>query len=122
MPKVFAEQYDREKMGEMDLILFPRDIEWRRTLFPQGVFEHPAKMNMYMCQELIRYLTKPGDTILDATRYSPCKNTQVDYPFVSTSPSDNNVLVRDPYIKPINDVLADGGDDLLDVSLAALLH
>ncbi len=61
----FAEKYEREKMEEMELIIFPRDVEWRRTLFPQGVFEHPAKMNMFLCQELIRYLTKPGDTIMD---------------------------------------------------------
>ncbi|KKM14861.1 hypothetical protein LCGC14_1701880 [marine sediment metagenome] len=61
----FAEKYDREKLEGMDLIIFPRDVEWRRELFPKGVFEHPAKMNMFLCKELIEHLTKPGDTILD---------------------------------------------------------
>jgi len=63
--KVFALQYERVREGGMDLILFPRDVEWRKELFPQQVFEHPAKMNMYLCKELIEYLTEPGDTILD---------------------------------------------------------
>jgi len=63
--KVFAEKYERVREGEMDLILFPRDVEWRRQLFPDRVFEHPAKANMHLVKELIEYLTEPGDTILD---------------------------------------------------------
>ena len=65
MDKVFASQYERVREGEMDLILFPRDVTWRRELFPDRVFEHPAKANMFLVEELIKYLTKPGDTILD---------------------------------------------------------
>jgi len=65
LDKVFASQYERVREGEMDLILFPRDVTWRRELFPDRVFEHPAKANMYLVEELIKYLTKPGDTILD---------------------------------------------------------
>ncbi len=65
MTKVFAEKYERERMDNMDLILFPRDVEWRRRLFPKGVFDHPAKNNMFLIQALIDYLTEPGDTILD---------------------------------------------------------
>lgn len=65
MTKVFAEKYEREKMDNMELILFPRDTKWRRELFPPGVFDHPAKNNMYLTQALIDYLTEPGDTILD---------------------------------------------------------
>lgn len=62
MSKVFAEQYEREG----DLILFPgRDTTWRRQLFPDEVFDHPAKANMYLIQELVEYLTEPGDTIVD---------------------------------------------------------
>ncbi|KKK90873.1 hypothetical protein LCGC14_2718670, partial [marine sediment metagenome] len=34
MSKVFAGQYERVREGKMDLILFPRDVEWRRKLFP----------------------------------------------------------------------------------------
>lgn len=65
MSKVFASQYKRVREGEMDLILFPEDVTWRRELFPDQVFEHPAKANMYLVEELIKYLTEPGDTILD---------------------------------------------------------
>ncbi len=65
MSKVFAEQYERVREGEMDLIVFPRDVTWRKELFPDRVFEHPAKANMFLIKELIEYLTKPGDTILD---------------------------------------------------------
>lgn len=66
MGKVFAEQYEREKVEEMITIRFPgRDTTWRRELFPEAVFDHPAKANMYLLQELVEYLTKPGDTIID---------------------------------------------------------
>ena len=65
MAKVFAEKFERERMDEMELILFPRDIEWRKQLFPAGVFDHPAKNNMHLVKALIDYLTEPGDTILD---------------------------------------------------------
>ena len=65
MDKVFAEQYKREQVGNHDLILFPRDVMWRKQLFPQEVFDHPAKANMFLIQELVRYLTEPGDTIID---------------------------------------------------------
>lgn len=63
----FAEDYPREKAEDSDheLILFPRDIEYRKGLFPQGVFDHPAKNNIYLTMELVRYLTNPGDSILD---------------------------------------------------------
>ena len=62
MSKSFAPDYPRNEQG---WILFPRDTEVRKTLFPQGVFEHPAKMNLFLAQELVRYLTEPGDLILD---------------------------------------------------------
>lgn len=63
----FADSYPREKAEDSDheLILFPRDVTYRKSLFPQGVFEHPAKNNIYLTMELVRYLTEPGDSILD---------------------------------------------------------
>ena len=63
----FAAEYPREKAedSEHELILFPRDIEYRKSLFPQGVFEHPAKNNIYLTMELVRHLTSPGENILD---------------------------------------------------------
>ena len=65
MPEGFAAKYPREKVGQQDLILFPRDVMWRKQLFPQEVFDHPAKANMFLIQELVRHLTEPGDTIVD---------------------------------------------------------
>jgi len=63
----FASEYPREKAEDSDheLILFPRDVEYRKGLFPQGVFEHPAKNNIYLTLELVRHLTHPGDKIID---------------------------------------------------------
>lgn len=72
----FAPQYARD--GN-DWILFPPDIDERRKFYPHdtgedeskwsagglSVFHHPAKMQLLLTQELIRYYTKPGDTILD---------------------------------------------------------
>jgi len=63
MSKEFAHQYERDEHG---WVLFPgRDTTWRRQLFPEGVFDHPAKANMYLIQALVEYLTEPGDTIVD---------------------------------------------------------
>jgi 16S rRNA G966 N2-methylase RsmD len=63
----FADEYPRERAedSDHDLILFPRDTALRKSLFPQGVFDHPAKNNIYLTQELYRYLTEPGQHILD---------------------------------------------------------
>jgi predicted RNA methylase len=63
----FAPTYPREKAEDSDhqLVLFPRDVTYRKTLFPQGVFQHPAKNNIYLTQEMWRYLTEPGQHILD---------------------------------------------------------
>jgi len=60
--KVFAPDHDKDEHG---WLLFPRDVEYRKKLFPQGVFNHPAKANCFLIQELFRYLTKPGDSIVD---------------------------------------------------------
>ena len=59
--RIFASRYPREG----NLILFPRDVKERKELFPDDVFEHPAKMSLCLTQELIEYLTKPGDSIID---------------------------------------------------------
>lgn len=63
----FAASYPREKAEDSghELILFPRDVTYRKSLFPQGVFDHPAKNNIYLTMELVRYLTEPDDSILD---------------------------------------------------------
>jgi len=62
LPKEFAPQYERNEQG---WILFPRDSAERKELFPDGVFEHPAKMQLHLTRALIEYLTEPGDSVLD---------------------------------------------------------
>lgn len=62
MSKQFAPGYEKDENG---WYLFPRDVKWRRELFPKEVFNHPAKNNLYLTQELVRYLTEPGDSIID---------------------------------------------------------
>lgn len=65
----FAPQYERNEEG---LILFPNDGKERDKHYAtwkeagqQG--PHPAKANLYLTQELIRYTSEPGDTIMDIT-------------------------------------------------------
>lgn len=68
--KTFAPDFERNEQG---WIKFPRDIEYRRTMFPNpklegstlNVFDHPAKQQLYLCEEAVKYLTEPGDWILD---------------------------------------------------------
>ena len=46
-------------------IMFPKDMaEWKRC-FHTNTKGHPAPMNLYLVQELVKYYTKEGDTILD---------------------------------------------------------
>lgn len=59
----FASKYEKEEHG---WILFPiSDVTRRKALFPQEVFDHPAKANMWMVDSIIERISKPGDTILD---------------------------------------------------------
>lgn len=60
--KVFAPDYPRNERG---WVVFPRDVEYRKQYFPQEVFDHPAKANLFMVQEMARYLTEPGDSVMD---------------------------------------------------------
>lgn len=62
MPERFAEQYPKNAEGH---IQFPRDQAWRREMFPEDVFKHPAKANMFLVQELVDRFTKVGESILD---------------------------------------------------------
>ena len=62
----FAPDYPRNEKG---WILFPRDLVDRRKLVPSDIQHdvslHPAKMNMYLCQEIVKAFTSEGETILD---------------------------------------------------------
>lgn len=61
---MFAPNYDRNEHGH---ILFPRDKAARDKIFTKESFEHPAKMNLYLLQEIVKYTTQPGDVIIDIT-------------------------------------------------------
>lgn len=60
--KVFAPEYQR---NEQNWILFPDDVKWRKELFPPEVMKHLAKMHLYLQWELIKYVSIPGDILLD---------------------------------------------------------
>ncbi|MFZ5501009.1 MAG: DNA methyltransferase, partial [Candidatus Micrarchaeota archaeon] len=62
MTKTFAPQYERTEEG---WVIFPRDVEYRKSLFPPEVMKHPAKFNLYLVESLVEYLTLPGQTVLD---------------------------------------------------------
>lgn len=58
----FAPDYPKNDKGWW---VFGRDVELRRELFHEDAFLHPAKANLHMVREMGKYLTKPGDSILD---------------------------------------------------------
>ena len=59
----YAEQYPLDP--ETGWIKFPVDQKWRHEIFPDEVFKHPAKANMYLIDALVDHLTKPGESIID---------------------------------------------------------
>lgn len=59
----FAPDYSRNNEG---WIMFPKsDIEYRREMFPDEVNKHSAKANLYLMQEIIKYVSEPGNMLLD---------------------------------------------------------
>lgn len=59
----FAPGYQRNEQG---WILFPRDVQDRKSLFfPDEVMRHPAKMNFHLQQAVIEYVAEEGQTLLD---------------------------------------------------------
>lgn len=63
---MFAPNYPRNEQGWIE---FPRDLSERRKYLPESLYQpvsnHPSKMNLFLCQEIWRYVSKPEDTILD---------------------------------------------------------
>ena len=62
--KKFAEGYERDE-DRPNLILFPRDVELRKSLYPEEVFSHPAKMQMHLVKACVDYYAEPEWKILD---------------------------------------------------------
>lgn len=46
-------------------IRYPRDVEYGRRLWVPEAMQHPAKMQLYLVEDLVEYLTVPGDWVLD---------------------------------------------------------
>lgn len=58
----FAPNLKRNKKG---WIILPNDVGWRKSLFPKEVMKHLAKMQMYLEDAIIDFVSKPGDTLMD---------------------------------------------------------
>lgn len=60
-PKVFAPSYPRDEDG---LIRFPDDSRTRTARMPLKV-DHPSHNNIFMYEEIIKFLSEPGDVVCD---------------------------------------------------------
>ena len=64
--KKFAEEFERDEKG---WIHFKRDVHMRRSRTPESLHKaigaHPSKMNLYLADEIAKFVAKPGETILD---------------------------------------------------------
>ena len=58
----FAPDLQRNGQG---WIILPDDVAWRKSLFPLGVMKHLAKLHMHLVQSMYRYVSQPGDVLLD---------------------------------------------------------
>jgi len=59
----FAPEYP---VNEDGLILFSRDSDYRKELFPfLKLDDHPAKANIYLVQAIVEYVSKPEETVMD---------------------------------------------------------
>lgn len=66
MIKTFAPDFPRNEHG---WIKFPRDLSYRRKYLPEAIHKevslHPAKMNLYLCEAIVEFVSNEGETILD---------------------------------------------------------
>lgn len=63
MAKVFAPDWPRNEQG---WIMFPlSDTAERKAIFPPRAMEHPAKACIEMIREIVKYVSMPGEVILD---------------------------------------------------------
>ena len=65
--KLFAPDIPRTE--EEHWLKFPMDKKLRASMYPEEILErvmtHPAKMNAYLCREIVEFVSEPGETILD---------------------------------------------------------
>lgn len=60
--KNFASEYNRNELG---WVLFPRDSDYRKSIFPPEVNQHPAKANIYLVQSIVEYVSDEDSLLLD---------------------------------------------------------
>jgi len=62
MTRQFAPDLPRNDKG---WIILPDDVTWRKSLFPESVMGHLAKMHMVLEDAIIDFVSQPGDILLD---------------------------------------------------------
>lgn len=85
----FAAGYEHDT-ERPNLILLPRDVEWRRQLYPEGVMEHPAKMQMHIVKCVMEYFIAKGEI--------PASGAQVLDPFGGTGTTALAALYGGAYV------------------------
>src|ERR1035437_3432889 len=64
--KIFTEDRERNEQG---WLLYPRDKTLRASLYEgellDRIMTHPAKQMMYATQDIVEFVSEPGETILD---------------------------------------------------------
>jgi DNA modification methylase len=59
---VFAPGRERNEKG---YILYPRDTKYRREHFAPECVHHPAKYNCFHLEDVVEWVSEPGETIMD---------------------------------------------------------
>ena len=60
--KQFAPDLETNDQG---WYILPDDVTWRKSLFPPEVMKHLAKLQMYLLDAIIEFVSEPGDVLLD---------------------------------------------------------
>ena len=63
--------FEASEGNTIQLLKFPSDISYRKATFAEGVMDHPAKANLFLVEECIKYLSDPGDMVMDVMAGSP---------------------------------------------------
>lgn len=63
MSKVFAPGFEQDEYGWYH---FPSDSSYRKSFFPEAKgSDHPARANMYLIEECVKYVSEPEQTVCD---------------------------------------------------------
>ena len=77
LSNAFAPEYPR---NSDELILFPRDSDYRKELFPLlKLDEHPAKANIYLVQAIVEFVSEPEETITVTPEILAILDKEIDW-------------------------------------------